>query len=316
MSKKNRFRDVYPPYLPPFYFLLLKLRKSYRQRMTRFTEERVRRSGPVHIVADGDGEWTVPVNGLIPNPVQHINRSALWMDEDLNLPEIKAIIKEINDIKQTLTSRGLKFTSTAASFIPRMYTEYSEKKNAWENAWCFLHSKVKPTDKVLDIGGSSTAFNFYLASLGCKVSSVDNDWNNYGINYNTNYVGKKMGWNIRAYDIDGGKRLPFPDNHFDRIFSICVIEHLTSKARRGLMKELGRVIKPGGIASFSTDYDPQREVLVFDKGLRFAYRKKFEEDVINPSGLVLHGNQTLIDAYPDQNFLGAFFLKKREKNAF
>lgn len=280
--------------------------------MTRQSERRARQAGPQGIVPDGDGRFTQPANGSIPNPVNHINRSALWMDEDLNLAQIKTITQGIEQIKKDLTAKGLKYTATAASFIPRMYTDYSEKKNAWENAWCFLHSGTKPKEKILDIGGASTAFNFYLASLGCSVSIIDNDWNNCGINYNTNYVGKKMGWDIKAYDLEGGKPLPFPDNHFDRVFSICVIEHLTSAARRGLMKELGRVLKPGGTASFSTDYDHGREVLIFDKGLRFAYRQKFEDDVIKPSGMSLAGNQELIDAYPERNFLGAFFLQKNK----
>lgn len=307
---KNRYKDVYPSYLPFYYFCFLRIRKAYRQHMTRQGERAAKRAGPQGIVPDGNGRWSQPVNGKIANPVNHINRSALWMDDDLNLPQIKEITQGIEQIKKDLTAKGLKYTATAASFIPRMYTDYSEKKNSWENAWCFLHSGTKPGERILDIGGASTAFNFYLAGLGCSVAIIDNDWNNCGINYNTNYVGKKMGWNIKAYDLEGGKQLPFPDNHFDRVFSICVIEHLTSSARRGLMKELGRVIKPGGIASFSTDYDHGREVLIFDKGLRFAYRQKFEDDVIKPSGMSLHGNTDLLDAYPDQNFLGAFFLKK------
>lgn len=307
---KNDRKDVYPPYLPFSYYCFLRFRKACRQHQTRASERRARRLGPTGIVPDEPGEWSMPVEGKVPNPKDHINRSALWMDEDLALASVKTVTGGIERIKKDLTAKGLKYTATAASFVPRMYTEYSEKKNAWENAWCFLHSGLKPGETVLDIGGASTAFNFYLASLGCKVSIIDNDWNNCGINYNTDYVGKKMGWDIKAYDLEGGKPLPFPDNHFDRVFSICVIEHLTSAARRGLMKELGRVIKPGGIAAFSTDYDHGREVLIFDKGLRFAYREKLEEDVIRPSGMTLCGNQRLIDAFPEQNFLGAFFLRK------
>ncbi len=307
---KNKYKDVYPPYLPWHYFMFLRVRKGYRQYATRRGERAARKTGPQGIVPDGEGFFVEDDNGFVPNPVDHINRSAIWMDEDLARPDIQAIVNNIDRIKTELTAKDLKYTATAASFVPRMYTEYSEKKNAWENAWCYRYSEAKPGEKILDIGGASTAFNFFLASQGCKVSIIDNDWNNCGIIYNTNYVGQKMGWDIRAYDLEGGRPLPFPDGYFDRIFSICVIEHLTSEARRGLMKELGRVLRPGGTASFSTDYDHGREVLIFDKGLRFAYREKFENDVIKPSGMSLYGNTELIDAFPEQNFLGAFFLKK------
>ncbi|MCA9403062.1 MAG: class I SAM-dependent methyltransferase [Candidatus Omnitrophica bacterium] len=303
-------QETYPPYIPFYYILYLKYRKLKRQSATRKMERLARKIGPVGFVPEGEGQWTVEVEGEIPNPTDHINRSALWMDEDLALPEIQEIITGIEATKKKLDAKDLRYTSTAASFIPRMYTEYSEKKNSWENAWCFRHADVQKGQNILDIGGASTAFNFFLADKGCSVTSIDNDWGNCGIVYNMNYVGQKMGWECRAIDRDAGQPLPFPDNHFERIFSVCVIEHLTSPDRQNLMRELGRVLKPGGIAAFSTDYDNEREVLVFDKGLRFGYREKFFHDVVDPSGLRLHGNSTLIDAYPLKNFLGAFFLRK------
>lgn len=307
---KKSHKDTYPPYLPFSYVAFLKYRKLKRQSMVRQMERSARKNGPIGFVPDGDGYWTVEVEGAIPNPKDDINRSALWMDEDLRLPEIIEITSKIEAVKKKLTDKGLRYTSTAASFLPRMYTEYSEKKNAWENAWCFRHADVMPGHKVLDIGGASTAFNFFMADYGCSVCSVDNDWGNCGITYNMNHVGKAMGWDCKAIDMDAGNPLPFADNTFDRIFSICVIEHLTSPDRQSLMRELGRVLKPGGIAAFSTDYDNDRDVLVYDKGLRFGYREKFYQDVVDPSGMRLKGNTTLIDAYPLQNFLGAFFLLK------
>ena len=163
---------------------------------------------------------------------------------------------------------------------------------------------------VLDIGGASTPFSFYLADLGCTVKIVDNDWGNCGIIYNANYVAKRMGWKLEALDRDIFLGLPFKDNTFDRVFSICVIEHLTSETRRHMMKEIGRVLKPGGIAALTTDYDHRRKVLTTDKGLRFGFYKKFRQDVLEPSGLKLTGNTELIDARPEENFLGAFFLTK------
>lgn len=307
---KKTYKETYPPYIPFYYILYLKYQKFRRQTLVRKIEKMARKSGPVGYVPDGDGQWTAEVDEKIPNPKDHINRSALWMDEDLALPEIKEIIARIDAVKKKMDDKGLRYTATAASFIPRMYTEYSEKKNSWENAWCFRHADIKPGHKVLDIGGASTAFNFFLADMGCSVTCIDNDWGNCGIVYNMNYVAKKMGWDCKAINMNAGRPLPLADNSVDRVFSICVIEHLTSPDRQNLMREIGRVLKPGGIAAFSTDYDNERDVLVYDKGLRFAYREKFFNDVVNPSGLRLSGNTTLIDAYPLKDFLGAFFLRK------
>ena len=58
------------------------------------------------------------------------------------------------------------------------------------------------------------------------------------------------------------------------------------------------------------DYDASRPVLLTDKGLRFAYRGKVERDVIQPSGLRLHGPVDWTDACPPEGFLGVVFLEK------
>jgi SAM-dependent methyltransferase len=129
--------------------------------------------------------------------------------------------------------------------------------------------------------------------------------------YNTNYVAKKMGWDIQALDRDITKPIPFADNSFDRVFSICTVEHLASSVRRKMMREIARVLKPGGLAGFTIDYSPNREVLTADKGLRFGYKDKLFKEIINPSGLTLCGNSDLLDVSNDEGgFLGAFFLKK------
>lgn len=307
---KHKYRDVYPQYLPFYYFWYLLIRKAIRQGNLRLHRKFKSHKGPVGIVDDGEGCWYRNNKNGTPNPVDAINKGAFWMEEDLARDDVKGIVVGIEEIKETLKSKKLLYTTTAASFVDRLYSEEKERKNSWENAWVFIHSEVKPEHKVLDIGGASTAFNFYLASVGCSVRIIDNDWNNCGIVYNANHVARQMNWDLKAYNKDAEKRLPFDDNSFDRVFSICVIEHLTSEGRRQLFKEIGRVLKPGGIVGLTTDYNNSRDVMLFDKGLRFGYRDKLNADVINPSGLSLLGNKDLIDFKDEDFFLGAFFLKK------
>jgi predicted SAM-dependent methyltransferase len=52
--------------------------------------------------------------------------------------------------------------------------------------------------------------------------------------------------------LDATKTLPFPNNTFDYVFSEHMIEHIPYQAAMGLIKEIYRVVKPGGRVRVST----------------------------------------------------------------
>lgn len=305
-TAKQNFYERFPPYVPFAFRWRAGVRKFIRQSSIRHWERQALAAGCPDIIPDGKGHWadiTLP-------PVSHINRSALAIEDDLNLPAVKAIAEQMAALKKKMSDRGLMFCSAAGTFVKNTYTSRNERKKLWEDTWVLAHSRIEGGMRALDIGGASTPFSFYLADIGCHVSVVDNDWGNCGTVYNGNYVAKHMGWDLQTLDWDISRGLPFGDGHFDRVFCVCVIEHLTSATRRSLMKEINRVLKPGGIAGLTTDYDHDRKVITTDKGLRFGFLKKFEQDVLEPSELKLMGNTDLLDAKPQENFLGAFFLQK------
>ncbi|MFA5143516.1 MAG: class I SAM-dependent methyltransferase [Candidatus Omnitrophota bacterium] len=307
--KKND-KKKYPRYLPLYYLIFLIIRKVYRQSLVRILERKARISGPRGITPDGNAIWSQPGSDLSAQRAA-INKSARWIDEDMKAPAVQSICHGIYLLKQEMERRGLAYCSPAGIFKSTTYLDRTERTKNWENCWMIAHSGVREGKRVLDLGGASTVFAFYLASIGCDVDVVDNDWGNCGTVFNTNYVAYKMGWHLKAHDIDLARRLPFPDNCFDHIFSVCVIEHLPSAVRAFMMSEVGRLLKPGGVAGLTTDYVKDRDVLLFDKGLRFAYFDKLRREIIDPSGLQIYGNQDFVDAIgPDENFLGAFFLQK------
>ncbi|MFT5388089.1 MAG: 2-polyprenyl-3-methyl-5-hydroxy-6-metoxy-1,4-benzoquinol methylase [Candidatus Omnitrophota bacterium] len=308
--KKVKSTTRYPAYLPGVYRFLLKIRKMIRQGVIRKEEENTRKNGSTTIKPDGAAAWADNIDGLANNDT-YINKSAKWADEDLLKPHVSAFDQKIKDLQSELNNRELRYCSAAGTFVRETYHGAADRKKNWENCWILAHANVQPEHKVLDIGGASTIFAFFVASIGCEVHVIDNDWGNCGTLFNTNYVGRKMGWNINAHDRDIQKTLPFPDNYFDRIFSICVVEHLPSVLRQYMMKEINRVSKPGCLVGLTTDYDFDREVLVVDKGLRFAYPEKLYNDIIDPSGLKIYGNTDLVDAFkPNEFFLGSLFLEK------
>lgn len=51
--------------------------------------------------------------------------------------------------------------------------------------------------------------------------------------------------------------LPFPDGHFDRAISSLVLHHLSSETRRKAMREIMRVLRPGGMFCVADFGKPQ-----------------------------------------------------------
>ena len=308
---KDRWRDRIPPCIPHYYRFYLLVRKIYRQTAVRIQEAVVRAQGtPDGLLDDGETGAALTDFSSLPNPTEAINKCTRWFEEDLQQPEIRAIAEQILALKTTLTTRGLCVTNTAGNFLAREYHSEAERGKLWENAWLLRHANPAPGHTVLDVGGASTLFSFYLASRGCHVAVVDNDWANCGTLYNARYVARQMGWQLEVWNHDVSHPLPFTGAFFDRVFSVCVLEHLPPRVRQLLMQDIGRVLKPGGIAGFTVDYDVARPVLVTDKGLRFAYRDKLERDVIRPSGLAVYGNLDWVDTCPKRSFMGALFLQK------
>ena len=50
-----------------------------------------------------------------------------------------------------------------------------------------------------------------------------------------------------TYDVYDGMRLPYPDESFDVLFTICVMHHVAVDQRAAFVGEARRVLRPGGI---------------------------------------------------------------------
>ena len=109
-----------------------------------------------------------------------------------------------------------------------------------------------------------------------------------------------------------GRSLPFPDNHFSKVFSISVIEHIPGDGDMECMTQIGRILENGGTAvitvpfatnsrleykSASEFYWASKSEDTTNKGRIFYQRRYSEEDLftrlIRPSGLELQRLQYL-----------------------
>ncbi|MBI2013512.1 MAG: class I SAM-dependent methyltransferase [Candidatus Colwellbacteria bacterium] len=95
---------------------------------------------------------------------------------------------------------------------------------------------------VLDIGAGKGEFADILSERGYKVSCVDG----------TKELCKELeekGYETACIDLEE-ERLPFPDNSFDLVVSLEVIEHLWNTEH--YLKELWRVLRPDGYVILTT----------------------------------------------------------------
>ncbi|MFX1570563.1 MAG: class I SAM-dependent methyltransferase [Promethearchaeota archaeon] len=147
----------------------------------------------------------------------------------------------------------------------------------WEYPWVLTNLKLKQGLSILDVGCGRSPIQFLLSDLGLNVYGVDSGENVqwHGINRK---LAKSYGCSIE-YRNENGENLSFSNNFFDRVCCVSVIEHCRAKRvdneqmtalsdddlylQRQIVKEMIRVLKPGGICVITVDFFiPRRNVLL------------------------------------------------------
>jgi SAM-dependent methyltransferase len=102
-------------------------------------------------------------------------------------------------------------------------------------------------------------------------------------------------------EVQDARAFSYGDASFDRVFSISVIEHIPDDGDSRAMREIARVLRPGGMVTVSVPFDPTgyaEEYLqgdVYERqstGRRTFYQRRYDLEslhsrLIEPSGLRL-----------------------------
>jgi SAM-dependent methyltransferase len=230
---------------------------------------------------------------------------------DLGSDEARRIMAELDALVVALRAKGLKISSWYGEFdlsgdpssfeqINRGYG-YTPLAGAiddlsfpwflyWEIVWVVLNSGLEDGQRILDLGGSSSLFSFYLASKGFSVATVDVQ---RALVDNANHVAREMKWDLQNHAMDM-KRMSFGDR-FDHITSICVYEHIPMFDRVEINRNIRDLLADGGRFSITFDYrNPSRFA-------RIDSPDDVQRQFVSPSELAVRGNAVFEDT--GQNYL-------------
>ena len=133
----------------------------------------------------------------------------------------------------------------------RSVVEDHARRTAQDSA-AFLIPHIKPTDTILDLGCGPGTITADLAELVPQGRVVGGDPVESVLKQAAEYAQSRGVSNVTFEKIDGNQ-LSFPDDSFDVVTCHQVLQHVKDPV--GILKEMRRVVKPGGIvAAREADY--------------------------------------------------------------
>lgn len=183
--------------------------------------------------------------------------------EDFAEPTVRETIREVFEVE--------------AKASPN-FPDQAEQRKQWEVAMAVLALReggvIRPDAEVLGIGAGKEATLFWLTNHIHRVWATDlygdpGEWSETAAPKMLIDPGGEWNgaWNPRRLVVQhmDACELTYEDETFDGVFSSGSIEHFGSLERISVaMDEAFRVLKPGGTASFSTEYLIEGDPLLFE----------------------------------------------------
>ena len=248
---------------------------------------------------------------------------------DCARPEFAAIHRDMLRLDLLQQPRWFRPLLVRSPTLKR-WTGYDHWSRAWEYPWAILAAALPERPlRALDVGGGGSPFALYLAERGheCAVADPSLDRGRSfvfdperGLAQNLRSTVKRLLfraaglhglWGLPAAGgrprirrvADPADRLGFADGVFDRVFCLSVMEHIPAPAWAACMREMARVLAPGGRLIVTLDMtreeaDARRylDLIEAARGLRLLGNPRYavpiapEEAALRHPG---HGYETL-----------------------
>jgi len=169
---------------------------------------------------------------------------------------------------------------------------------------------------VLDIGSPKLPTLIIARRTACELYATD--IRDYFMSPTTYFLtraglGHRLGRDVHL-QVQDARRLSYEDGSFDRVFSISVLEHIPDDGDSQAMREIGRVLRPGGVMALTVPFcarEPQEEYVdgdVYERkasGHSVFYQRRYDlaglhRRLVEPSGL--HVVETTYFGEPRVNF--------------
>jgi len=191
---------------------------------------------------------------------------------DCRKSEYQSIYQELLNISLFQQPRWFRPFLIRSHYLQKI-VGHNHWSRAWENPWAILASELKNCSlKILDVGGGGSPLAIYLEKKNNETYVIDPSLNqgmDMFINTNKGFFrnirslifhsilvlsGVRTAWGKpRRYESNSVRYFPysatdmdFPDNSFDRVFCLSVMEHISLKSWKMCIKEFERVLKPEG----------------------------------------------------------------------
>jgi glycosyltransferase involved in cell wall biosynthesis/SAM-dependent methyltransferase len=139
-----------------------------------------------------------------------------------------------------------------------------------EGRYVLQHLDVAEGHRVLDIGSPKLPSLFLAARVGARVHATD--LLDYFFRRYDAHAAAALGPRRDLYrmEVQDARRLEYADETFDRVFSISAIEHIPGDGDSAAMREISRVLKPGGRCCLTVPWN--------DHGYHEVFKPKGDPD--------------------------------------
>lgn len=155
------------------------------------------------------------------------------------------------------------------------------REGPWEEIKFLFDNYLMPREKILDLGcGNGRYYDLF------KEKNIDY----FGVDSSNSLIRiAKNKYPEAKFKVGDAFKLSFPDNFFDKIYSIAVLHHIPSRELRlQFLKEIRRVLKPGGLLVLTVwkFHQPKECYLLFKYTiLKLIGKSKLDfKDIFEPWG--------------------------------